>query len=99
MEAGETPWDAVIREVKEEVGLEVRVERLLGVYSVPEHPALVFSFLCIRTGGSLQLSNEADDIRWFPADALPASTLPRHVERVRDALVQGSEVVMKVQLS
>lgn len=97
VEAGETPWDAVIREVSEEVGLEVRVERLLGVYSVPAHPALVFSFRCERTGGALRLSNEADDIQWFHPDALPATTLPRHVERIRDAIEQGSEVPTKVQ--
>ena len=37
VEGGESPWDAVVREVMEEVGLEVRVERLVGIYSVPLH--------------------------------------------------------------
>lgn len=32
MEAGETPWEAVTREVKEEVGLEVEVERLVCLF-------------------------------------------------------------------
>jgi len=32
VEGGETPWDAVVRETNEETGLEVRVERTIGVY-------------------------------------------------------------------
>jgi 8-oxo-dGTP pyrophosphatase MutT (NUDIX family) len=35
VESHESPWAAVAREVEEEVGLRVRVKRLLGVYSVP----------------------------------------------------------------
>jgi ADP-ribose pyrophosphatase YjhB (NUDIX family) len=31
MESGETPWDGVMREVREETGFEVAVERLVGV--------------------------------------------------------------------
>src|SRR5262245_58989496 len=41
MEAGETPWQAVVREVKEEVGLDVVVTRLAGVYSKPDRADLV----------------------------------------------------------
>src|SRR2546422_1492147 len=47
------------REVHEEIGLHVRVDRLLGVYSVPERREVVFSFLCTPIGGSLRPSNEA----------------------------------------
>ena len=46
LEHGEAPWDGVIREVREETGLEVEVSGLAGVYSKPEADDLVFSFLC-----------------------------------------------------
>jgi 8-oxo-dGTP diphosphatase len=35
VEQGESPWEAVVREVEEETGLVVRVERLAGVYWRP----------------------------------------------------------------
>ena len=35
VEQDETPWDAAIREVHEETGLTVTIERLVGIYSKP----------------------------------------------------------------
>ncbi len=35
VESGEAPWQAVVREVREEVGLEVEVVRLAGLYAGP----------------------------------------------------------------
>ena len=64
LEHGEAPWDGVIREVKEETGLEVEVSGLAGVYSKPEADDLVFSFLCRRVGGEIALSDEADRIEF-----------------------------------
>lgn len=85
VESGETPWQAVVREVKEEVGLDVRVERLVGVYAKPNADEVVFSFGCRIVGGSPSLSEEADAIESFPVDALPPRTSPKHAERIRDA--------------
>jgi ADP-ribose pyrophosphatase YjhB (NUDIX family) len=45
MESGETPWDGVMREVREETGFDVAVERLVGVYSwAPRKDEVIFSF-------------------------------------------------------
>ena len=33
MEAGEAPWETVVRELKEETGLDVEIVRLTGVYN------------------------------------------------------------------
>ena len=46
LEKGESPWQGVIREVKEETGLNVSVTRLAGVYSKPDVDEIVFSFEC-----------------------------------------------------
>jgi ADP-ribose pyrophosphatase YjhB (NUDIX family) len=97
VELGESPWDTVIREVHEEVGLQVRVERLLGVYAVPERGDLVFNFLCVQTGGALTCSAEADGIGWFKQDSLPANTVRRHVERIVDAYSDSSAVFTRTQ--
>jgi 8-oxo-dGTP diphosphatase len=85
VEPGETPQEAVVREVLEEVGLHVRVERLLGVHPVPTKDDLVFTFLCVPVGGVLSTSREADRVAWFGRANLPANTLPRHLERIEDA--------------
>ena len=97
LEHGEAPWDGVIREVREETGLEVDVSRLAGVYSKPEANDLVFSFLCRRTGGEIALSDEADRIQFFRADELPANTIPKQVERIADFFRDTGTAVCRVQ--
>ena len=85
VEPGETPQETVVREVLEEVGLQVRVERLLGVHPVPAKHDLVFTFLCVPVGGVLGTSSESDRVAWFSRAGLPANTLPRHLERTEGA--------------
>ena len=97
LEHGEAPWDGVIREVREETGLEVEVSGLAGVYSKPEADDLVFSFLCRRVGGVIALSDEADRIEFFRADELPPDTIPKQVERIVDSVRDTGTVTCRVQ--
>ena len=97
VEAAESPWRAVAREVTEEVGLLVRVDRLLGVYAVPSRADLVFNFLCVPIGGAIRLSDEADDIQWFSQISIPPNTLVRQRERIGDAFAHHDDVMMKTQ--
>ena len=97
LEHGEAPWDGVIREVREETGLEVEVSRLAGIYSKPEADDLVFSFLCRRVGGEIALSDEADRIAFFRADELPPNTIPKQVERIVDSFRDTETVVCRIQ--
>nr|WP_277815013.1 NUDIX domain-containing protein [Halomonas salicampi] len=97
VECLEAPWKAAQREALEEVGLVVRVEHLIGVYSVPEQETVAFAFLCTRTGGTIRLSDEADDIRCFHRGDLPLNTLPRHVERIEDAFNVSGGASLRVQ--
>jgi ADP-ribose pyrophosphatase YjhB (NUDIX family) len=97
VEANESPWDAVVREVTEEVGLAVRVDRLLGVYSVPSKADLVLNFLCVPIGGSIRLSDEADAIQWFSRADIPPNTLTRQRERIDDAFGSSHGVILKTQ--
>lgn len=96
VESGETPWDGAVREVKEETGLDVRIQRLDGIYSEPSRNTLVFSFICIPTGGSLALNPEADALDYFPIDQLPENTLPRKIDRIHDALTPHTEPYLKI---
>ena len=98
VEAHESPWDAVLREVAEEVGLLVRVDRLLGVYSVLARADLVLNFLCVPVGGAIRLSDEADAIQWFSHSDIPPNTSARQRERIDDALAKPNNIVMKAQV-
>lgn len=95
MDLGEMIQDTVIRETQEETGLQVAVERLVGIYSMPypgykyddpRKQIVVVTFVCTCVGGSLSLSNETTDVRYFDTSELPKDMLPGHARRIRDAL-------------
>jgi len=85
VEAGESPWEACVREVREETGLETSIERLSGVYAKPHKDTVVFNFDCVIIGGRLQATDEADQAAYFRLDELPETLLARQQERILDA--------------
>ena len=99
MESGETVDEALCREVREETGLEVKVEQLVGVYSKPQKQEVVLTFLCQVIGGTLQSTEEIRESRYFAPDALPENTLPKHRQRIEDALLNQQRAVIRAQLS
>lgn len=99
MEDGETIDEALCREVREETGLEVKVERLVGVYSKPQKQEVVLTFLCQLIGGTLQSTEETCESRYFAPDALPGNTLPKHRQRIEDALLNQQSAILRAQRS
>lgn len=97
VEAGEAPWDAVIREVMEETGLQAKVVRLQGIYTKKSRDALVFSFFCEVIGGELTLSDEAKEHRYISFKDLPRNVSPNQRERLQDFLQHPDTVTMKEQ--
>lgn len=97
LEIGELPDECVVREVREETGLEVSVERLVGVYGKPGRNELVFAFTCKITGGGLKITSESDANRYFSPEALPTNTLLKHAERIWDAQDGSSMPVFRKQ--
>ena len=97
MEVGETVDEALRREVAEETGLEVEVEQLVGVYSKPQKQEIVLTFRCHITGGTLTATEETRECRYVAPDALPANTLPKHRQRIEDALLHQQSAVIRAQ--
>jgi 8-oxo-dGTP diphosphatase len=97
VEEHETPWDAAVREVREEVGLTVEIVRLTGLYWKPVTDELVFNFECSVVAGIPTTSDEADAIEYFALSALPANTAPKQIERITDALARASTPFLKAQ--
>jgi ADP-ribose pyrophosphatase YjhB (NUDIX family) len=97
VEPDETPWQAGLREVREETGLEIELERLTGVYSKPARDQVVLNFMGRVVGGRLTPTEEAAESGYFSLDALPEPILPKHVERIHHSTTRQPEVVFQVQ--
>lgn len=70
VEAGEDDAGAVVREVAEETGLEVRPGGLVGTVERPAPSGGVFviqDLRCEVAGGRLRAGDDAADARWFTA--------------------------------
>ncbi|WP_158885380.1 NUDIX hydrolase [Amycolatopsis anabasis] len=65
VEGEETDAAAVIRELREETGLEVRPGALVG--TVVRGPYEIFDYRCAVTGGRLRAGDDAADARWVGA--------------------------------
>ncbi|MGH3975929.1 MAG: NUDIX hydrolase [Pseudonocardiaceae bacterium] len=73
VEAGETDHHAVIREVAEETGLQVKVTRRIGRVQRGAPGGAIFDihdYLCRPTGGTLRAGDDADDARWCDGETL-----------------------------
>ena len=75
---------AVAREVREETGLEVEVERLLAVNAFAL-PRLDVVYVCRVRGGQIRGSSETPRWRWCAPDAPPSGADPYSVDLVRCA--------------
>jgi 8-oxo-dGTP pyrophosphatase MutT (NUDIX family)/DNA-binding XRE family transcriptional regulator len=97
VQPGEAPWEAARRETREEVGVEAELTRLAGLYWVPSGQAVVFLFEGRVAQGEARALAETLAVAWCAPDALPATMLPRHAERVRDAVGEPDRATLKVQ--
>lgn len=98
VEPYESAVEGVIREVREETGLEVTIGRLVGLYAKPQKHEIVLTFAAQVTGGTLQPSDEADLHEWIRPDQLSQrQILPKHLERIQDALRDEPVTIIKDQ--
>ena len=80
VEPGETPETALVREIREELAVEISVEELLTTveYDYPNFHLTMHCYLCRLTGGELRLleheaarwlgKGELYSVEWLPAD-------------------------------
>lgn len=72
VEYGETVEDAVVREFREETGLETEVVRLSGIYSRPDRDPrghlISIAFVLRKVGGHIRPGDDAASVELLPPD-------------------------------
>lgn len=82
---GEVVEEAAVREVHEELNLEVRLDRLVGVYSRAQEPVVLVVYSGTIMGGQLAPDNvEVREVGYFPVDALPPLAFPHDPQILSD---------------
>ena len=71
VDRGELVKDAAVREAREEAGLQVRLERLINVYSYPGRAPVVIVYAATIVGGTLMVDDEGLEARFFRAEEIP----------------------------
>lgn len=99
LEYGESVEEGLAREVREEIGANIAIERLLGVYSKPRKNEVVLAFVCHLTDDSPRPgpSDEVSEVAWFLPNEFPPDLLPKHRQRLEDALLGRPEAVIRAQ--
>jgi len=92
MDFGETIVQTAEREVREETGLDVRVDGIVGTFSDPRHiieysdgevrQQFNICFHARLLGGELRSSNESTEVRWIPREELKDLEM-HHTTRLR----------------
>lgn len=76
VESGESVPEAVIREAREECGLDIALDDLINVYSQADVDVLIIAYRAHSIGGQLIAGDDASEAELFAADGLPAQAVP-----------------------
>jgi len=103
MDIGETFAQSAVREVKEETGFDVQIDRIIGIYSDPRH---VFEYdddevrqefniclACTIIGGELLVSSESTAVKFFSEADIASLQMHESIKkRIHDYLADTPTV-------
>lgn len=97
IDPGESPEDAVVREILEETGFTVKRERLVGVYEPINRLAKQTElYECAIVSGSAETTAETRQVRFFALSSLPKLMPPPYPEWIEDGKRLGPPVSKKL---
>jgi ADP-ribose pyrophosphatase YjhB (NUDIX family) len=105
MEIGERIAETAAREVREETGLQVEPEAIVGVYSNPQHvieyadgevrQQFSICFACRLVGGQLATSEESTEVGFFTPDEIQAMPMHESIRlRIRHYLEHRAQPII-----
>ncbi len=71
VDRGEEVMMAALREAGEEAGLEVRIDRLIGIYSYAGRTPIIIVYAATMVGGELAVDEEGLEVQWFEPSSIP----------------------------
>ncbi|KAF1024243.1 MAG: RNA pyrophosphohydrolase [Acinetobacter bereziniae] len=92
LDEGETVHETLIRECQEELGCNVQIDYLSGIYYHPTVNSHAFIFRCtLPSGQQISLSDEHSEYQWFDFEQLS----PVQKIRVEDCLSFEGQVISR----
>ncbi|PTX64315.1 mutator protein MutT [Melghirimyces profundicolus] len=80
LERGESPEQALVREIREELGIQVLISHLLDTWIfevLPGKEVLIVTYRCYWDGeGQIERSEEHEALEWFSLDDLKGIEFP-----------------------
>lgn len=89
LELDESFEDGVRREVLEETGLQVTVERLTGVYKNLTRGIVALVYRCSPADGDTNRTAETREVRWMTREEVQSAMSPAFAVRVLDVFEEG----------
>ncbi len=83
VDAGEGLEEAAVREVGEETGLDVRIQRQLGAFAASGDRVVFIAYAARVVAGRIAVGRECQDVRYFDPAALPPLAFPHDSEILR----------------
>jgi 8-oxo-dGTP diphosphatase len=93
LELDETIQAGLVREVREETGLEVEPQALSGVYKNMRRGIVALVFRCRVIGGEPRPTREAEQVSWLSPDEVSNLMDEAYATRLLDALRPGPAAI------
>ena len=87
IEIDENPQDALIREVKEEIGIKGKIQGLIGVYSDESKiygKVIVIGYQFLTLSDKYSLGEEVKEFKFFTLSQMPPIVFPSHQRIISD---------------